>query len=45
MSDVQRRDFHEVLLDATPSSDLPGNWQAAILMADGNRPSLRTVTS
>jgi hypothetical protein len=44
-SDLQRRDFQEALLDANTSRDLPANWQAAILMAEGNRSSLRIVTS
>jgi hypothetical protein len=43
MSEVQRRDFHEALLDADSVEDLPGKWQAAILEAEGNRPDLRIV--
>jgi hypothetical protein len=31
MSDLQRREFHEALLDADSFEDLPGKWQAAIL--------------
>jgi hypothetical protein len=34
-SDLQRREFHEALLDADTFEDLPGKWQAAILKADG----------
>jgi hypothetical protein len=43
MNDLQRREFHEVLLDADTFEDLPGKWQAAILEAEGNRPGLRIV--
>jgi hypothetical protein len=45
MSDLQRREFHEALLDAESFGDLPGKWQAAILKAEENRPNLRIVTS
>jgi hypothetical protein len=31
MSDLQRWNFHEALLDADSFEDLPGKWQAAIL--------------
>jgi len=31
MGDLQRREFHEALLDADSFKDLPGKWQAAIL--------------
>jgi hypothetical protein len=31
MSDQQRREFHEALLNAGSFEDLPGMWQAAIL--------------
>jgi hypothetical protein len=41
MSDVQRREFHEALLDAETFEDLSGKWQAAILKAEQNRPDLR----
>jgi hypothetical protein len=41
MSDVQRREFHEALLDAETFEDLSGKWQAAILKAERNRPDLR----
>ena len=36
MSDRQRGEFHEALLDADDFDDLPGNWQAAILEAEQN---------
>jgi hypothetical protein len=45
MSDVQRREFHEALLDADSFEDLPGKWQAAILKAEQSRPTLRIVAS
>ena len=44
MSDQQRREFHEALLDADSFEDLPGKWQAAILEAEDNRPKLRVVS-
>jgi hypothetical protein len=37
LSDLQRREFHEALLDADSLEDLPGKWQAAILNAEQNR--------
>jgi hypothetical protein len=40
MSDLQRREFHEALLDADTFEDLAGEWQAAILKAERNRPDL-----
>ena len=45
MSDLQRREFHEALLDADAFEDLAGKWQAAILTAEENRPDLRIVGS
>ena len=45
LGDLQRREFHEALLDADSFEDLPGKWQAAILEAEQNRPKLRVVTS
>jgi hypothetical protein len=45
MDDLQRREFHEALLDAGSFEDLPGKWQAAILAAEQNRPHLRIVGS
>ncbi len=44
MSVLQRREFHEALLDAKSFDDLPGKWQAAILEAEQNRPNLRVVS-
>jgi hypothetical protein len=38
LSDLQRREFHEALLEAATFEDLPGKWQAAILKAEQNRP-------
>jgi hypothetical protein len=43
MGDIQRREFHEALLDASSFEDLPGKWQAAILEAEQNQPKLRVV--
>jgi hypothetical protein len=45
MSDPQRREFHEALLDADTFEDLPGKWQAAILKSEQNAPNLRIVGS
>ena len=45
LGDLQRREFHEALLEAGSFEDLPGRWQAAILKAEQNRPELRIVTS
>ena len=44
LDDLQRREFHEALLEAGTFEDLPGKWQAAILEAEQNRPKLRLVT-
>jgi hypothetical protein len=44
MSDLQRREFQEALLDADRFDDLPGKWQAAILDAEKNRPKLQVVS-
>ena len=38
LSDLQRREFHEALLEASAFEDLPGKWQAAILKGEQNRP-------
>jgi hypothetical protein len=38
LDELQRREFHEALLDAASFEDLPGKWQAAILEAEQNRP-------
>jgi hypothetical protein len=45
MSDLQRRDFPEALLDAGTLEDLPGKWQAAIQKGEENRTKLRIVGS
>jgi hypothetical protein len=44
MSDLQRREFHEALLEAPTFEDLSGKWQAAILEAEKNRPKLRIIS-
>jgi hypothetical protein len=43
LGDLQRREFHEALLEAATFEDLPGKWQAAILQAEQNGPRLRAV--
>jgi hypothetical protein len=43
LSDLQRREFHEALLEAATFEDLPGKWQAAILEAEQRRPKLHLV--
>jgi hypothetical protein len=43
LRDLQRREFHDALLEAATYEDLPGKWQAAILKAEQNRPNLRGV--
>jgi hypothetical protein len=43
MSDLQRREFQEALLDADSFEDLSGKWQAAILKAEQSRPTLGIV--
>jgi hypothetical protein len=43
LSDLQRREFHEALLEAGTFEDLSGKWQAAILKAGQNRPKLRVM--
>jgi hypothetical protein len=43
LSELQRREFHEALLDADSFDDMPGKWQAAILEAEQNR-QLRVVS-
>ena len=45
MSDLQRREFHEALLDADTFEDLSGKWQAAILKAEQTRRGVRIVGS
>jgi len=44
MGDLQRREFHEALLDADSFEDLPGKWQAAIVAAEQRRRRLRIVS-
>ena len=44
LDELQRREFHEALLDADRFEDLPGKWQAAILEAEQSRPKLRVVS-
>jgi len=44
MSDLKRRKFHEALLDADTFEDLPGEWQAAIIKAERNRPKPRLAS-
>jgi hypothetical protein len=44
MTDLQRREFHEALLEADDFEDLPGKWQAAILKAEQTRPKLRVIS-
>jgi hypothetical protein len=44
MDKLQRREFHEALLDADDFEDLPGKWQAAILKAEQSVPRLRVVS-
>jgi hypothetical protein len=34
LDDLQRREFHEALLEAGSFEDLPGKWQAAIVAAE-----------
>ena len=45
LGELQRREFHEALLEAGTFEDLPGKWQAAIVSAEQHRPKLRVVTS
>jgi hypothetical protein len=44
LSTEQRREFHEALLEARFFEDLPGQWPAAILKAEQDRPKLRVVS-
>ena len=41
--ELQRREFHDALLEADSSEDLPGKWQAAIVGAEQNQRNLRVV--
>jgi hypothetical protein len=43
LSEPQRREFHEELLEAATFEDLPGKWQAGIVKAEQNRPKLRLI--
>jgi hypothetical protein len=43
LGQLQRREFHEALLDAGSFEDLPGRWQAAVVRAEQNRPDLRVI--
>ena len=36
MGNLQRREFHQALLDAAAFEDRPGKWQAAIVRAEQN---------
>jgi hypothetical protein len=45
IGDLQRREFHEALLQAEAFEDLPGKWQAGIVAAEQNRPKLRLVSN
>jgi hypothetical protein len=45
MAADQRGEFQGALLDADSFEDLPGRWQAAVLAAEQNRPTLRIVRS
>jgi hypothetical protein len=46
MGDLQRREFHEALLEAASSEDLPGKWQAAVLEGEKEPAGLaRRVTA
>ena len=44
LSERQRRELHEALLEADSFEDLSGKWQAAILKAEQKRPKLRVVS-
>ena len=44
LDELQRREFHEALLEAGSFEDLPGEWQAAVVAAEQNRPKLRVVS-
>jgi hypothetical protein len=43
MSDLERREFQEALLDADSFENLPGKWQSAVQKTEENRPNLRIV--
>jgi hypothetical protein len=44
LSELQRQEFREALLDADAFEDLAGTWRAAILKAEQTRPKLRIVS-
>jgi hypothetical protein len=44
MSEDQRREFHEALLDADASATSPAGPRRAIQEAEANRPKLRRVS-
>jgi hypothetical protein len=39
LGDLQRREFHEALLDADAFEDLPGKWQTVVVSAERTGPS------
>jgi hypothetical protein len=43
LAGLQRREFHEALLEAGSVEDLPEKWQAAIVGAEQGRPKLRLI--
>jgi hypothetical protein len=43
MCDLQRREFHEALLDADSFEYPPGKWKVAIMKSEENAPNLRIV--
>jgi hypothetical protein len=45
MAELQRREFHEALLEADTFEDLAGKWQAAILKGEQNRPKLKLISN
>jgi len=45
LGDLQRREFHEALLEAASFEDLPGKWQAAILEAERTGPNWGSSTA
>jgi hypothetical protein len=45
LSDGQRQEYQEALLEAATFEGLPGKGPAAVLKAEQNRPKLRVVTS
>lgn len=45
LDERQRQEFRKALLEAGTFEDLSGKWQAAILNAEENRPTLRLISS